>query len=200
MAERGCSTKANPGFFDSGQFDLGQFDSDQLAQIVDFVCVCVCCVCVCVLFCVGPRFGCSPGPLSPGPPPLRRTRPSAGPPLRRTAGASHDSPRTPNVHISGTWRFKHHQNSTKRPPRERTKKEKCGGKGGKKSDILGPPPFGPPTLWGPTHPSGELCLPTTEEGGWGEEDFGLSRTNLYEIFFWPKSKKGPVGLSRIGPS
>ena len=71
MAERGCSTKANPGFFDSGQFDLGQFDSDQLAQIVDFVCVCVCCVCVCVLFCVGPRFGCSAG-AGPAPPPDRR--------------------------------------------------------------------------------------------------------------------------------
>ena len=31
------------------------------------------------------------------------------------------------------------------------------------------------------------------------EDFGSSRTNLFDIF-WPKSKKGPIGLSRIGLS
>ena len=49
------------------------------------------------------------------------------------AGASHDSPRTPNVHISGPRRFKHHQNFTKRPPREGRKKEKCGRRGKKKS-------------------------------------------------------------------
>ena len=36
-------------------------------------------------------------------------------------GLAHDSPRTPNVHISGHLRFKHHQNSTKGPP-ERKKK------------------------------------------------------------------------------
>ena len=46
-------------------------------------------------------------------------------------GASDDSPRNPNVHISGPRRFKHHQNSTKRPPRERRKKEHCGGRGKK---------------------------------------------------------------------
>ena len=34
-------------------------------------------------------------------------------------GLAHDSPRTPNVHISGPLRFKHHQNSTRRPPREK---------------------------------------------------------------------------------
>ena len=38
-------------------------------------------------------------------------------------GASHDSPRTPNVHISGPGASKHHQNSTKRPPREGRKSE-----------------------------------------------------------------------------
>ena len=77
------------------------------------------------------------------------------------AGASHDNPRTPNVHISGPRRFKHHQNSTKGPPRERRKKENCGGRG-KESEMLGPPPFGAPTLRGPPfgappfgpHPSG----------------------------------------------
>ena len=30
----------------------------------------------------------------------------------------HDSPRTPNVHISWPQHFKHNQNSTRRPPRE----------------------------------------------------------------------------------
>ena len=38
------------------------------------------------------------------------------------AGASHNSPRTPNVHISGPRRFKHHQNSTRRPPRKNERK------------------------------------------------------------------------------
>ena len=33
----------------------------------------------------------------------------------RSRWASHNSPRTPNVHISESWCFKHHQNSTRRP-------------------------------------------------------------------------------------
>ena len=88
--------------------------------------------------------------------------PSPGPPCTKdrfprdpvpggfgAAGASHDSPRTPNVNISGPWRFKHHQNSTRRP-QERRKKENCGGRG-KKRDILAPHPSGPHPL-GPTPP------------------------------------------------
>ena len=47
---------------------------------------------------------------------VRSRVPGARP--RKAVGASHDSPRTPNVHISGPRRFKHHQNSTKGPPRE----------------------------------------------------------------------------------
>ena len=39
------------------------------------------------------------------------------------AGVSLDSPRTPNVHILGPHRFRHHQNSTRRP-QEREKKER----------------------------------------------------------------------------
>ena len=62
---------------------------------------------------------------------------------------SHDNPRTPNVHISGPWRFKHHQNSTKGPQKERRKKETCGGRGKKKREILGPPPFGAPPFGAP---------------------------------------------------
>ena len=75
------------------------------------------------------------------------------------AGASHDSTRTPNVHISMQRRFKHHQNSTKGNPRE-GKKENCGRRG-KKARNFGPhhpsgphfsrfkpPPFGAPLFLG----------------------------------------------------
>ena len=89
------------------------------------------------------------------------------------AGASHDSPRTPNVHISGPWRFKHHQNSTRRPPEREERVNICGGREKKKREILGPtprgpifsrfgpPPFGASTLRGPTL-RGPPCLPTTD--------------------------------------
>ena len=40
----------------------------------------------------------------------------------KAAGVSHDNQRTPNVHISGPRRFKHHQNSTRRPPGKRKKR------------------------------------------------------------------------------
>ena len=78
-------------------------------------------------------------------------------------GASHDSPRTPNVHISGPGA----SNTTKiqrkegpLPPRERRKKEKCGGRRKKSAKCWpphpsGPPPFGASTLRG-LHPSGHI--------------------------------------------
>ena len=47
---------------------------------------------------------------------------------------------SPNVHIRGSRRFKHHQNSTRRHP-ERDKKERTWRK---KREILGPSPFGAP--------------------------------------------------------
>ena len=59
------------------------------------------------------------------------------------SGASHDSPRNPTVHILVPRRSKHHQNSTRRPPREGRQKENCGGRGKQKREILGLPPFGP---------------------------------------------------------
>ena len=64
------------------------------------------------------------------------------------AGASHDNPRTPNVH---NWhrRFKHQQNSTRRPP-EKDKKEQNGAGEGKKAQNFGPPPFGAPPFGAPT--------------------------------------------------
>ena len=47
-------------------------------------------------------------------------------------------PRTPNVHIRGKRRFKHHQNSRRGQPRE-TKRATVGAGEGKKSEILGGP-------------------------------------------------------------
>ena len=46
------------------------------------------------------------------------------------------------AHIGGPRRSKHHQNSTRRPPREREKRMKMVAGDGKKSEILGSPPFG----------------------------------------------------------
>ena len=80
---------------------------------------------------------------------------------------AHDSPRTPNVHIRAPRRFKHHQNSTRRPPERHKKSEMVAGEGKKRAKFwlphpfgpppFGPPPFGPPTLRAPPfepHPSG----------------------------------------------
>ena len=61
-------------------------------------------------------------------------------------------------------RFKHHQNSTRKPPEREGKNEISGGRVQKKREILGPPPFGPPTLRAPLflglgpHPSGPPLL------------------------------------------
>ena len=79
------------------------------------VCVlCVCCVVLCcVVLCCGAK-----------------------------SGASHDNLRTPNVHIRGSQRFKHHQNSTRRHTMRDKKNEIEGGRGKKARNF------------GPTHPSG----------------------------------------------
>ena len=81
-------------------------------------------------------------------------------------GLAHDSPRTPNVHISGPRRFKHHQNSTRKPPEREEKNEFCGGTGKNKARNFGPPTLRPPTVRTP-HPSGApLFL------GWAPPPFG----------------------------
>ena len=59
---------------------------------------------------------------------------------------AHDSLRTPNVHISGHLRFKHHQNSTK-GPQERERRKKIVAEEGKKTKFWAPHPSG-------LHPSG----------------------------------------------
>ena len=58
--------------------------------------------------------------------------PETGPP-----GLAHDSPRTPNVHISGPQRFKTPTKFFERIPREGKKNENCGRRA-RKSEILGP--------------------------------------------------------------
>ena len=61
------------------------------------------------------------------------------------AGASHDNPRTPNVHISGSRRFKNTRNIQREDPqRERKRNEHWSGRGKKKSEIIGGPAEGVP--------------------------------------------------------
>ena len=79
----------------------------------------------------------------------------------------------PNVHISGSRRFKHHQNSTKRPPREREERKKTVAGEGKKARN-----FGPPTLR--AHHSGLHSSGLHSSGP--HRKIGRSRN-------WPNSKK-----------
>ena len=121
---------------------------------------------------------------------LQEARPhQTGPP-----GLAHDSPRTPNVHISGPRRF----NSTKiheRTPREGKMKKNCGGKRAKKREILGfwAPPFGaPPTLCRPKiqHPK------NGRNRNWPKSK--LAEVELAELAkkSWPKSKLAEVDRDR----
>ena len=55
------------------------------------------------------------------------------------AGVSHDSPRAQTCTFEGPGLQKHNQNSTKRHPEREEKNEFCGGRGKKKSEILGGP-------------------------------------------------------------
>ena len=58
------------------------------------------------------------------------------------------------MHIHGSRRFKHHQNSTRRPPETKKKSENWSGRGQKKREILAlrlrAPTLRAPTLRGPT--------------------------------------------------
>ena len=55
------------------------------------------------------------------------------------------------------WRFKHHQNSTKRHPRERRKKENCGGRGKKARNFGLPTPRDSPFSGCIAHQFGKDC-------------------------------------------
>ena len=110
------------------------------------------------------------------------------------AGASHDSLRTPNVHISGPRRF----TKTTKIQREDTQREtkRANGAGeGKKSEMLGPPtPSGPPLF---------LCLapppfPTLR----GRTDCETTKTTPDLKLDWPQKMDWPQknGLAKNGLS
>ena len=134
---------------------------------------------------------------------------SSGPPCARPpdAGPSpppaplHDNPRTPNVHISGPRRFKHHQNSTRRHPLRHKKSEMVAGGEKKKRN------FGPPTLRGRPwpHPSGPHPSGTDFFWVWappfGAQDPEMDWPNLdwpklvksgWPKWDWPKSVSSPL--------
>ena len=117
----------------------------------------------------GPSLPASTGAPCDGPaPPL--DLPSAGPALRWTCpplarlnwgfgppGLHTTTRELQTCTFERPGRFKHHQNSTRGLPRERRKNEICGGRGKKKREMLGPPPFGDPFLGASTlraQPSG----------------------------------------------
>ena len=133
----------------------------------------------------------------------------------------HDSLRTPNVHISGFGRFKHHQNSTRRP-QEREERKKIVAPHPSRPTLRGPTLRGPFFLGSGPHPSGahvsgfEAPLPF-----WAPEDhrppepaphpnrpplpppshhhptfktwFGQSW-----LVFWPKLVLAKFGLAKVG--
>ena len=112
-----------------------------------------------------------------------------------SARVSHDSPRAQTWKIEGPGLQKHHHNSTRRPPREGIKKEKCGGRGQKKSDIFGGPAESGPVQGGPGEgPNQQQPTTTTTYTNTknGLAKNGLAQTGLTHIGqttnlkFWPK--------------
>ena len=81
----------------------------------------------------------SSGPENPGGPY------QTGPPGTRTRHPQ----KLQTCTFEGSRRFKHHQNSTRRPPKREEKNEFCGGKGRKKREILAPPSLRAPNTSGP---------------------------------------------------
>ena len=126
----------------------------------------------------------------------------------RPPGLAHDSPRTPNVHISRPRRFKNHQNSTQGPQERERRKKIVAGKGKKKR---GPPPFGAPQFGASTlrglHPSGPPRGPTFSGFGpppfrattlWGPPLCGpkIQHPKIGRSRNWPKSKLAEVEIGR----
>ena len=83
-------------------------------------------------------------------------------------GLAHDSPRTPNAHISLPRRFKHHQNSTKGPQERERRKNIVAGGGEKSAKFWAPPPFGAPPFWAPPF----FCAPPFWAPPFGAPPFG----------------------------
>ena len=74
-----------------------------------------------------------------------------------------EAPAAPNVHVSGPRRFKHHQNSTRRHPRETQQERKWGREREKKSEILGGPVEGPSSGGGGVQRRGPENLEDTHQ-------------------------------------
>ena len=128
---------------------------------------------------------------------------------RRSHYVSQHSPR-PNVHISGPGSFKHHQNSTRRSPREGRRKKIVAGEGKKNCEILGnftlrgrhfpslPHPSGSPTLQDPTlrlhHPSGPHPSGPHPSNAppFGAPPFGAHNTLWGPTLWSPTNNWGPT--------
>ena len=109
------------------------------------------------------------------------------------SGASHDSERTPNVHISGPRRLKNNrQKSTRRHPERQKNNEMGAGEGKKKAKFWDPHPSGlrvppaGPTLRGPTLRGFEGCL------------YAFFFIWLFCFFFFVKKKANRL-KHQIGP-
>ena len=129
-------------------------------------------------------------------------------PPDRAAGASHDNQRTPNAHIWASRCFKHHQNSTRKPP-EREERMKFPAGESKKSAIFrashpsGPHPLGPPPLLTPTPVGLNKCGFTPcdilvffgRPGHWPSTMsrtmvhlFFLGQNNIVRVFWWKRRR------------
>ena len=104
-------------------------------------------------------------------------------------------PESPNVHARGS-RLKHHQNSTRRPPREGEKNENCGGRG-KKARTSGPPPFGASILRGLHLRGPPFGAPLFLSWGLHPSGPPLFVAPLQDIQNWPKSKLAEVDRVRL---
>ena len=98
---------------------------------------------------------------------------------QRPPGLSHDNPRTPNVHILETRRFKDTTKIPRKDPKRKKEERKIVAEEGKNARNFGPPPFGAPPF-GASTPS----RPHT-----------LSSKNSPSIN-WPKSKLAEVEIGR----
>ena len=97
------------------------------------------------------------------------------------------------LNFGGVFEGRDPQNFTKGPHRERRKKENCGGRGKKKREILGLPPFWAPPFWAPPfwfgpHPERPPPFGTSQFGPhppptrWPKA--ALAKTGQY--LHWPK--------------
>ena len=121
-------------------------------------------------------------------------------------GLAHDSPRTPNVHISGPLRFKTPPKFHEKTPKRHRKSETVAGKGRKSAKFWaphhlrsGPHPFGAPPFRGPTlrgrfGQSRPIKVGHSRFGQNRSIKVGQSRSN----FFWPKSVWPKSELAKVG--